>query len=247
MDTNIARAAEIIKGSRSLIALTGAGISVESGIPDFRSAHGLWAKYDPFVYASIEMFREDPSRSWKMIFEMIDVTQNALPNPGHRALADLERMGLLKAVITQNIDNLHQEAGSTDVIEYHGNASRLECLQCGGDYDHRDFPLEGKVPPRCPSCHMILKPAVVFFGEMIPREAQSRSQSLAERADAVIVVGTSAVVYPAAGIPLVAKRNGASIIEFNVEPTELTRHVTDVFVEGPSGKTLPILVELCAG
>ncbi len=243
MNDEIKRAADIIRESRNLISLTGAGISTESGIPDFRSAGGLWEKYDPAIYASIETFYRNPEKTWEMIFDMIELTTSARPNPGHMALARLEEMGFLKAIITQNIDNLHQEAGSTVVIEYHGNASRLECLTCGTDFPVADFPVAEKKPPRCGTCGKILKPSVVFFGEMIPHHAMHESQRLADEADAVLVVGTSAVVYPAAGIPITAKRNGAAIIECNIAGTEFTRSITDVFIRGKAGETLPKLLE----
>lgn len=246
MDINIARAVEILQSANNIIALTGAGISTESGIPDFRSAGGLWQKYNPAEYATIQAFHASPEKVWRMLFDMVDLTRTAKPNPGHHALAELEKMDRLECIITQNIDNLHQEAGSRNVIEYHGNVSRLECLNCGAVYDDSaldmaDVIAAGK-PPRCPGCRSILKPTVVFFGEMIPHEAMVLSQEAAQKADAVIVVGTSAVVYPAAGIPLIAKQNNAVIIEFNVESTDLTRFATDVFVQGMAGTTLPELV-----
>ncbi len=243
MQDIILRAAEAIKKSKNLISLTGAGISVESGIPDFRSAGGLWEKYDPSIYASIETFNNRPEKAWDMIFEMVEVTASADPNPGHTALADLEAMGYLKAIITQNIDNLHQEGGSKEVIEYHGNASRLECQKCKSSYVAEDFDISTCEIPRCRKCSRILKPDVVFFGEMIPREALLQSDNLARFADAVIVVGTSAQVYPAASIPYEAKERGATIIEFNIEKTGLTRQITDIFIEGPAGTTLPQVVE----
>ncbi len=237
-------AAGIIRKSRNMIALTGAGVSVESGIPDFRSAGGLWDKYDPAVYASIQSFYSMPERVWDMIFEMIELTESAQPNSAHFALAALESMNFLKALITQNIDNLHPEAGSRNVIEFHGNASRLECLRCGNEYRSSDFDITGKIIPCCSSCGKILKPSVVFFGEMIPHDALQQSAFYAGKADVVLVAGTSAVVYPAAAIPQQAKRNGAKIIEFNIEETDLTRSGTDVFIHGSAGKTLPHLVEL---
>ncbi len=243
MDKSIVKAAEIIRGSKSMIALTGAGISVESGIPDFRSAGGLWDKYDPSIYANIESFRRDPDMVWEMLFDMVDLTEGAKPNPAHTSLAKLEELGYLKAIITQNIDNLHQEAGSLKVIEYHGNAKGLECMKCGEVYGAGEFGGSTRVTPKCRSCSTILKPTVVFFGEMIPPAAMLESQSLAEKADVVLVVGTSAVVYPAAGIPLVAKQNNAAVIEFNLEETDLTRYVTDIFIQGSAGTTLPQLIE----
>lgn len=238
------KAAGIIKNSKNMIALTGAGISVESGIPDFRGAGGLWDKYDPAIYASIYSFKNMPEKVWEMIFELIEMTEEARPNPGHMALAELERMGFLKALITQNIDNLHQEGGSENVIEYHGNAKNLECLKCGREFPSDDFNTSAKEIPKCLDCGKILKPSVVFFGEMIPQNALYESQKYAEKADVVLVVGTSAIVYPAAGIPAIARGNKAKIIEFNLEETGLTHNLTDIFVQGPAGKTLPALVEL---
>jgi len=244
MKNNLIKAADIIRKSKNMIALTGAGISVESGIPDFRSAGGLWDKYDPAIYASISSFISMPEKVWNMIFEMIELTGNAKPNKGHYALAELEHMNLLKAVITQNIDNLHQEAGSKNVIEYHGNSKHLVCLSCSKEYDGSGIDRSGKKIPHCESCGRILKPSVIFFGEAIPFHALSESQKFAESADVVLVVGTSAVVYPAAGIPKIAKRRGAVIIEFNLEETELTENQTDIFIHGSAGQTLPDLVEL---
>ena len=244
MDSNIIKAAEIIKKSKQVIALTGAGISVESGIPDFRSAGGLWDKYDPAIYASIYSFKSMPEKVWDMIFDMIEITENAKPNKGHLALAELEKMKLLKAVVTQNIDNLHQEAGSSNVIEYHGNAKHLVCLTCSAAYSASEFEIRERRIPHCEACGKILKPSVIFFGENIPQRALSESQKYAETADVVLVVGTSAVVYPAAGIPRIAKSRGAMIIEFNLEETELTESDTDIFILGSAGKTLPELVKL---
>jgi len=240
----ISDAVSVIKKSKSMIALTGAGISVESGIPDFRSAGGLWDKYDPAIYASIHSFRNMPERVWEMIFELIDITERAKPNSAHLALANLEEMGLLKAVITQNIDNLHQEAGSKNVIEYHGNAKHLVCLTCGAQYSPLDFDPEHKEIPHCEACGKVLKPSVVFFGEMIPPDALYNSQRYAEEADVVLVVGTSAVVYPAASIPGVVKSHGGIVIEFNLERTELTGSITDIFIQGKAGQTLPQVVNL---
>lgn len=243
MNKEIKKAAEIIRSCHSMIALTGAGISVESGIPDFRSSGGLWEKYDPAIYASIESFMRNPEMVWEMLFDMTELTTNAKPNSAHVSLAQLEEKGYLKSIITQNIDNLHQAAGSRNVIEYHGNGSRLQCMKCGESYDISGFDLSTRVPPSCEGCGSILKPAIVFFGEMIPHQAMNESELLAREADVVLVVGTSAIVYPAAGIPQLAKYNGATLIEFNLEPTQLTSYMTDVFVQGSAGETLPALLK----
>lgn len=242
MENLLIRAAEIIKNSKYLIALTGAGISVESGIQDFRSAGGLWEKYDPMEYAHIDSFKKNPEKVWKMIFELIDVVGNIKPNAAHIALAKMENMNLLKAVITQNIDNLHQAAGSRKVIEFHGNARSLECLSCGEVYQADEIKI-GNMPPRCTECDSILKPGFIFFGEAIPLQAIYESELLASTADAILVIGTSAIVYPAASIPFTAKANGAQVIEVNLESTPLTNSVTDVFLKGSASMVLSRLLE----
>ncbi len=241
MEEHYRQAAEIINEARTVICLTGAGISVESGIPDFRSACGLWEKYDPMEYAHIDAFRRNPEKIWKMVFELIELTTKAAPNPAHLALAELERRNILRSIITQNIDNLHQAAGNRKVIEFHGNASRLDCLNCGQSYGASEFELNG-TPPRCRECSAVLKPSVVFFGEAIPMQALAESERLSNLADAILVVGTSAVVYPASSIPFIVKSNGGRVIEMNLETTGLTNSITDVFIQGPAGRTLPELI-----
>ena len=244
MNDKINEAADIILNSSSMIALTGAGMSVESGIPDFRSAGGLWDKYDPAIYASIDSFIKKPVMVWEMIFDMVKIVQGAKPNPGHKALADIEAAGLLKCIVTQNIDNLHQEAGSKNVIEYHGNSSTLICTKCGMKYSSKDFDVSKKVIPECKDCKKFLKPDVIFFGEAIPQKAMKDSELFAREADVVLVVGTSAIVYPAASIPIVAKQKGAKIIEINIEETELTKTIADVHISGKSGEVLPQIAGL---
>lgn len=243
MEEEYTRAAEIIKNADNCIALTGAGISVESGIPDFRSACGLWEKYDPMEYAHIDAFRRNPEKIWKMIFDLMDLTTNAKPNPAHLALARMETMDLLGTVITQNIDNLHQAAGSRNVIEFHGNSSMLECLSCGERYTADHLHIVPGEPPRCGKCDEILKPTVIFFGEAIPPQALYESERLARTSDAILVVGTSAVVYPASSIPYMVKSNGGAVIEINLESTGLTHSITDVFLQGSAGKVLTGLLE----
>jgi NAD-dependent deacetylase len=241
-ETLIKRIAQDIEGSRKTIALTGAGISVESGIPDFRSAGGLWSKYDPEEYAHIGAFRANPTKVWQMIKDMMELVFGAEPNPAHIALAELERMGLLQAVITQNVDGLHQRGGSREVIEFHGSNQWLVCLACGHRQEAASLSLDD-IPPRCPQCSSILKPDVVFFGEPIPPEAQNRSFEEARTCDLVLVVGTSALVYPAAGIPPLAKQNGAKVVEINMEPTPLTGFVSDYLIQGSTGIILPQIVD----
>ncbi|MBW2028095.1 MAG: NAD-dependent deacylase [Deltaproteobacteria bacterium] len=240
MEELIREAASIVYASRMTIALTGAGVSVESGIPDFRSAGGLWSRFDPAEYATIDAFRSNPEKVWDMLKEMEALVIKARPNKAHRGMGELEKMGFLHAIITQNVDNLHQAGGSKNVIEYHGNSSTLSCLGCGKRY-RADEKREGEFPPRC-ECRQILKPDVVFFGEAIPPEPMNRSFQLASMAQALLVVGTSAVVSPANTIPGLAKRSGARIIEINKERTHLTSSLTDVFLQGEAGEVIETLV-----
>jgi len=233
------QAADILIRSRAALALTGAGISVESGIPDFRSAGGLWSRYDPAEYADIHAFRANPEKVWKMLTEMDAIVGAARPNRAHLALGELEAMGLLDCVITQNIDNLHQAGGSKNVIEYHGNSSTLSCLWCGKRYAADEK--RGENPPRC-TCQKVLKPDVVFFGEAIPEAAMRRSFELASSAQVLFIIGTSAVVSPVNTIPSIAKRNGAKIVEVNKERTHLTDTLTDIFLQGNAGEIMPHVV-----
>jgi NAD-dependent deacetylase len=239
MQDLVCRAAEIIFHSKLTLALTGAGISVESGIPDFRSAEGLWSKYDPAEYATIHAFREDPEKIWNMLRDMNELVGSALPNAAHLGLGEMEKLGFLHCIITQNVDNLHQAGGAGKVIEYHGNSSTLSCLWCGKKYKSEEK--RDEHVPRC-ACHRVLKPDVVFFGEPIPEEALNTSFRLAASAEAVLVIGTSAVVSPANTIPTIAKSRGAKLIEMNMERTCLTDTVTDIFIEGKAGDTIPALV-----
>lgn len=229
MDKLIKKAAQTILGSQLTIALTGAGISVESGIPDFRSKGGLWDRFDPEEYATIYAFKDNPEKVWRMLKEMEQIVDNARPNAAHTGLAELEQMGLLKSVLTQNVDNLHQEAGSRDVIEYHGNSRSLTCLWCNRKYDYKEK--KGEYPPRC-ECGKILKPDVIFFGEAIPSLAMARSSQLASTCQALLIIGTSAVVSPFNILPRQAKQVGATIIEINLEKTVLTDGITDIFLQG---------------
>lgn len=239
MKNLISKAAEMIAGSKLTLALTGAGISVESGIPDFRSAGGLWSKYDPSEYATIHAFRNDPEKIWDMLRDMDGLIAQAKPNPAHLGMGEMEKLGYLHHIITQNVDNLHQAGGSRNVIEYHGNSSTLSCLICGRRYQAEEK--RGESVPRC-GCRQILKPDVVFFGEAIPEEALTLSFRLASSAQVVMIVGTSALVSPANTIPSIAKSNGAKIIEMNMEKTHLTDTVTDLYIQGKAGETIPALV-----
>ena len=234
-------AAKAIARGKCVIASTGAGISVESGIPDFRSADGIWSRYDPMEYATIDAFQKNPAKVWKMWYELSSQLGESKPNPGHVALADLEREKKLHAIITQNVDNLHQDAGSQKVIEYHGNSRHVRCLSC--NRTQRLILEQFKdSTPHC-YCGGVLKPDVVMFGEAIPVKAMLSADEYARTADVVIIVGTSAQVFPAAQLPITAKQHGAFIIEANIERTDFTETITDAFLEGPSGETLPKLAE----
>jgi NAD-dependent deacetylase len=236
----LGNAANILLHSSMTIALTGAGVSVESGIPDFRSAGGLWEKFNPAEYATIEAFRANPEKVWEMLREMEDIIFRAKPNKAHIGLGELEKLHCLHHIITQNVDNLHQAGGAQNVIEYHGNSATLSCIRCGKQYKAAE--MAGEHLPRC-ECGNILKPDVIFFGEDIPPEALHRSFQLASSAEAVLVIGTSAAVSPANTIPAVAKQNRAKIIEINKEETHLTSTVTDVFLQGSAGEIVSELVE----
>ena len=238
----INRAVQDILTAKKTIVLTGAGISVESGIPDFRSDQGLWSKYDPEEYAHIDAFRAQPEKVWGMLKEMMELIIKAKPNPAHRGLALLEEMGFLSSVITQNVDGLHQAAGNKRVIEFHGTHRTLSCLNCGLKRDISMFSLE-QLPSKCPTCEALLKPDVIFFGEPIPREAYAMAYSEARSCDLVMVIGTSAAVQPAADIPRVAKTYGATVTEINVEETFLTDRVADYTILGPCAVTIPEIVK----
>lgn len=242
MDEHIEKAAAILSESECTIAVTGAGVSVESGIPDFRSPTGIWAKYPTEEYASIDAYLENPPKIWRFWRDIAKDFAECGPNPAHYALATLEKHGYLKAIVTQNIDALHQAAGSKTVIEYHGSARKLFCLDCGNTRPW-DLQAMGDTPPRCRVCGGLMKPDIVMFGELIPPEALRASAEWGEKCDAVLIVGTSAQVYPAADLPFLAKRNGARIIEANIQRTMFTETITDVLLQGPAGQTLPKLIE----
>ncbi len=238
----IERAAKVLSSAKSAVALTGAGISVESGIPPFRGKGGLWEKIDPMEVAHIDAFLNDPETVWNLLIkDMKTLLDTARPNPGHTGLVELERLGILQTIITQNVDGLHQMAGSGDVIEFHGNFAWQRCLECDRRIESAAVDL-ALIPPRC-SCGGILRPDCVFFGEMIPREALIRSQHLSAACDVMLVIGTSATVQPAASMPFIARDNGAAIIEINPEPTPLTARISNLPLMGTAVSLVPRLVE----
>jgi NAD-dependent deacetylase len=228
---NTASLAEVIRARQPCVVLTGAGISTESGIPDFRSPSGIWAQYDPMEYATIAAFRRDPAKVWEFYSLRFETLATAEPNAGHLALAELERAGLVSAIVTQNIDGLHLRAGSQEVIEVHGSIRTASCLQCG-----ERVALDPEAP-QCPRCDSILKPDVVMFGELLPEGAMERASELARAAASMLVVGSSLEVYPVAGLPEETLASGGALAIVNRGPTPYDRAAT-VRIDGGAGETL---------
>jgi len=241
-DEKIILAANSIVNSKHLVAFTGAGISVESGIPPFRGEDGLWSKYDPVVL-ELSYFHRYPLDSWKVIKEIFyDFFGKATPNAAHKALATLEKMELLKSVITQNIDNLHQAAGNTIVHEFHGNSHRLVCTKCSRHFGLAEIDLN-KLPPKCLNCQGLIKPDFIFFGESIPMMAYQASLVAAEKADVFVIIGSTGEVSPANQIPFRAKSAGATIIEINPENSRYTNFITDIHLKGKAGEVMIKLMQ----
>jgi NAD-dependent deacetylase len=229
--------AELIRANQPCVALTGAGVSTESGIPDFRSAGGIWSSFDPYEVASIDAFRRDPARVWEFYGLRLRVLADAEPNDAHRALARLEAAGLLDAVITQNVDRLHAAAGSRAVVEVHGSIERAECLTCGHEVTdvRRLLPL-----PRCPRCGAVLKPGVVMFGELLPVTAVERAVGLARGAGLLLVVGTSLEVWPVADLPEETLATGGKLAIVNRDATRYDARAALV-LHSSAGETLGAL------
>jgi NAD-dependent deacetylase len=237
------RLAELIRERQPCVVLTGAGVSTESGVPDFRSPQGLWAQFDPFEYGSIDAFRSDPEKVWRFYAPRFAVLTDAEPNAAHRALARLEQEGLVRAVVTQNIDLLHERAGSRDVVEVHGSIRTSTCPGCGASYPLGRVLelLEGERAPACPACGAILKPDVVFFGELLPPDAIDRAFALAREAALLLVVGSALEVYPVAGLPLETLDAGGEVAIVNRGPTALDGHAA-LKVDGSAGEVLAAVV-----
>jgi len=243
LKVNLNKAADILKQSKHTAAFTGAGISVESGIPPFRGKNGLWSKYDPKIL-ELNYFYQHPKDSWEVIKEIFyDFFGKAKPNPAHTVLAEAEKRDLLKAVITQNIDNLHQAAGSKTVYEFHGTSNKMVCTKCKRKFLSEKVNLD-ELPPKCSACGGLLKPDFIFFGEGIPSDAYQKSLEEAEKADVFFLIGTTGLIQPAASIPYKAKYNGAVIIELNPERTVFTEKITDIFLQGKAGEVMKQLGEL---
>ena len=266
MEDLIKRAVRDLAKSRYAIALTGAGISTESGIPDFRGPKGIWTmnkEAEAKAYERYELFLNNPRAYWEEILELRGTygmfhgqNRQAQPNPGHYALAELEALGILKCVITQNIDGLHKKAGSKRVLEYHGSVNAVRCISCGSRYAWEEVSLD-ELPPRC-KCGAVLKDDVVHFKEPIPSDVMEESEKEALRCDLMLICGTSAVVYPFANLPRMARfhsrrfmagldvvgcRTNVKIIEVNADPTPLTHEgVSDYLIQGKTGEILPRIV-----
>jgi NAD-dependent protein deacetylase/lipoamidase len=241
---NASALVELVRRRQPCVVLTGAGISTESGIPDFRSATGIWANYDPMEYASIDAFRRDPVKVWEFYARRFEVLTKAEPNEGHRALAELERRGLVRAVVTQNIDTLHERAGSRDVVEVHGSIRNADCLACGEQVPlDRVVALLANAPaPACPRCGEILKPGVVMFGELLPEAEIDRAFELAETAALLLVVGSSLEVHPVAGLPETTLRAGGELAIVNRGRTPYDGQAT-MRIDGGAGETLRALAD----
>lgn len=238
-EKSIREAASVIAAGGGVV-LTGAGISVHSGIPDFRSKGGLWERFDPMEYATAHAWRSDPDKVWDLFRATGTMMMQSKPNEAHEVLARLEEGGWIDAIVTQNIDGLHQAAGSKHVVEFHGNAVNIFCESCGraADRDEALSFLEMESAPRCPECNGLVRPCVVLFGEPIPQDALREAARLAAGCRAMLVVGTSAVVAPASLLPLEAGAHGAAIIEVNPESTELTARA-DIVLRGRAEEVLP--------
>jgi NAD-dependent deacetylase len=237
MESQIEWLANKISHARNTVVFTGAGISVESGIPPFRGENGIWNRYDSRVL-DIDHFINHPLESWMVIKEIFyDFFGKAVPNAAHQVLGRMEQLGLIECVITQNIDNLHQEGGSQTVYEFHGNSKYLVCMRCNNRQHVSKFSLD-ELPVLCGSCGGLMKPDFVFFGEGIPPLAYAASLDAAHHCDLMIVIGSLGEVMPAAMIPAEAKRKGAFIVEINPEPTNFTSSVTDLHIRGKAGEVM---------
>ena len=255
IQTQTERAAQTIAASRYVIALVGAGISVESGIPPFRGKGGLWTKHGEPPMDGYERFLADPATHWRQMLErrasddeFSQALREARPNAAHVALARLESMGVLRHTISQNIDNLHFEAGSVAVTEIHGNRTKVRCIDCGARWpwsefvaEHPEMASDVEGAPACPQCGGVVKGDTVMFGEPIPRAFLAECDAQAELADCVLIAGTSATVYPAAAFPEMVLRAGGTIVEVNTEETPFSRHASAT-LRGPAGQMLPALV-----
>jgi NAD-dependent deacetylase len=228
--------------TRSMCVLTGAGVSAESGVPTFRGADGLWAKFKPEELATFSAFLRNPELVWEWYAYRKKVMKEVVPNPAHHALVSMEELVEDFTLVTQNVDNLHTRAGSKRVLELHGNIERSYCVECHWSYDEVMLG-EDRTVPRCMRCGGLIRPDVVWFGELLPEEVYHQAERAAERCDLFLCVGTSAVVYPAASLPLIARDHGAYVVEINRERTEISPRVHETIL-GNAGEILPQLVRI---
>jgi NAD-dependent deacetylase len=244
LQENIQKTRGLLQQARSVVAFSGAGISTPSGIPDFRSAgSGMWERFDPMEVASLTVFRFNPKKFWDWKRPLLRQIWAAQPNPAHQALARLEAAGKLSAVITQNIDGLHQRAGSKNVLEVHGSVETMSCPACHSRYpalDFRDLIEKTEDMPRCPSCGEILKPDIVLYEEMLPQDVWYASEKACAGADVMLVVGSSLEVYPAAALPEMALEAGARLVIVNLSPTHLDPRA-DVLLPMDVAQALPLI------
>jgi NAD-dependent deacetylase len=242
------RLARLVREHAPVVALTGAGVSTESGIPDFRSPTGIWARYDPQEYATIEAFEADPVKVWRFYALRFRALTEAEPNAGHMALAELEQAGLLRAVVTQNIDRLHERAGSRDVVEVHGSIRTSSCRRCGLHYELDEVlqMLTASDAPRCPRCGEVLKPDVVFFGELLPEGEIDRAFELARSAGLLLVVGSGLEVWPVSMLPDETLQAGGRVAIVNRGPTTFDDRAV-LKIDGSAGETLTALAGALTG
>lgn len=239
MDSTLASVRALLRQASRIAALTGAGISAESGVPTFRGAGGLWRNFRAEDLATPEAFARDPKLVWEWYGWRRSLIAEAEPNAGHRALADFEQRGRDFTLITQNVDGLHDRAGSRNVLKVHGDIWTQRCVACGREREDRSAAIDGV--PRCAPCGAMERPGVVWFGEGLPESVWQRAQDAAARAQVFLVVGTSAVVYPAAGLAGLAKSAGAAVIEINIAETPVSA-AADYSLRGPSAELLPQLI-----
>jgi NAD-dependent deacetylase len=235
------RLRSLLSKDTKVVILTGAGISVESGVPTFRGEEGLWKKFRPEELATFDAFMANPQLVWEWYEYRRKIIEEIKPNPGHMALVDFQSYFDKFDLITQNVDGLHHQAGSKKITELHGNIKRNKCIRCGEKYEDLKKALPG-IPPKC-SCGGNIRPDVVWFGEMLPQDAIQYAFEVSSHCDLFFSIGTSAVVHPAASLPVIAKRNGAYVVEVNLSPTEIS-HLVDESLFGKSGEILPFLVKL---
>lgn len=237
-----AKLESVLQKAQSICVLTGAGVSAESGVPTFRGADGLWKKFKPEELANFDAFISNPELVWEWYSYRKQVMKNVQPNPAHYALVDIERLVRDFTLVTQNVDNLHRRARSKNVLELHGNIERSYCIECGTFVEDVEFTADRKAP-RCNKCGGLVRPDVVWFGEVLSVEVFQKASAAADRCDLFISVGTSAVVYPAASLPQIARTRGAYVVEINAEYTEISHRVHETLI-GKAGEILPELIKV---